>query len=110
MHTACAKGLSDGAVTFMHARRDALMPIVTIAGLQVGNLISGAVLVATVFPWPGLGTLALRHTTRIGWGRHRKPRRKGLMFNPASVDHEGHRVVQAGQHDQLDQLLRTEVR
>lgn len=59
IRTARAKGLSDGVVTFKHALRNALMPIVTVVGLQFGNLISGAVLVETVFSWPGLGTLAL---------------------------------------------------
>jgi peptide/nickel transport system permease protein len=59
IRTARANGLSDAVVTFKHALRNALMPIVTIAGLQFGNLISGAVLVETVFSWPGLGTLAL---------------------------------------------------
>lgn len=59
IRTARAKGLGDGAVTFKHALRNAMMPLVTIAGLQFGNLISGAVLVETVFSWPGLGTLAL---------------------------------------------------
>ena len=59
IRTARAKGLGEARVTFKHALRNALMPIVTIAGLQFGNLISGAVLVETVFSWPGLGTLAL---------------------------------------------------
>ena len=59
IRTARAKGLSDNVVVFKHALRNALMPIVTVAGLQFGNLISGAVLVETVFSWPGLGTLAL---------------------------------------------------
>ncbi len=59
IRTARAKGLSEDAVTFKHALRNALMPIVTVVGLQFGNLISGAVLVETVFSWPGLGTLAL---------------------------------------------------
>ena len=59
VRTARAKGLGEFAVTFKHALRNALMPLVTIAGLQFGNLISGAVLVETVFSWPGLGTLAL---------------------------------------------------
>ena len=59
IRTARAKGLADGAITFKHALRNAMMPLVTIAGLQFGNLISGAVLVETVFSWPGLGTLAL---------------------------------------------------
>ena len=59
IRTARAKGLSPTKVTYKHALRNALMPLVTIAGLQFGNLISGAVLVETVFSWPGLGTLAL---------------------------------------------------
>lgn len=59
VRTARAKGLSEWVITFKHALRNALMPVVTIAGLQFGNLISGAVLVETVFSWPGLGTLAL---------------------------------------------------
>lgn len=58
IRTARAKGLSDKVVIFKHALRNALMPIVTVAGLQFGSLISGAVLVETVFSWPGLGTLA----------------------------------------------------
>jgi peptide/nickel transport system permease protein len=59
IRTARAKGLGEASVTFKHALRNAMMPLVTIAGLQFGNLISGAVLVETVFSWPGLGTLAL---------------------------------------------------
>jgi peptide/nickel transport system permease protein len=58
IRTARAKGLSERFVVYKHALRNALMPVVTIAGLQFGNLISGAVLVETVFSWPGLGTLA----------------------------------------------------
>jgi len=59
VRTARAKGLRESVVVFKHALRNALMPLVTVAGLQFGNLISGAVLVETVFSWPGLGTLAL---------------------------------------------------
>lgn len=59
VRTARAKGLHEIVVVFKHALRNALMPLVTVAGLQFGNLISGAVLVETVFSWPGLGTLAL---------------------------------------------------
>ena len=58
VRTTRAKGLSEHAVVWKHALRNALMPVVTIAGLQFGNLVSGAVLVETVFSWPGLGTLA----------------------------------------------------
>jgi len=59
IRTARAKGLGEGPVVFKHALRNALMPVVTIAGLQFGHLISGALLVETVYSWPGMGTLAL---------------------------------------------------
>jgi peptide/nickel transport system permease protein len=59
IRTARAKGLSEPVVVGKHALRNAVLPVVTIAGLQFGGLISGAVLVETVFSWPGLGTLAL---------------------------------------------------
>jgi len=59
IRTARAKGLSERVVVGKHALRNAVLPIITIAGLQFGGLISGAVLVETVFNWPGLGTLAL---------------------------------------------------
>jgi len=50
--------LVDRIVVYKHALRNAILPIITIAGLQFGSVISGAVLVETVFNWPGLGTLA----------------------------------------------------
>ncbi len=56
--TARAKGLSERTVVFKHALRNALLPIVTMIGLQMGALIGGSVLVETVFAWPGLGRLA----------------------------------------------------
>lgn len=59
IRTARAKGLSERVVVGKHALRNAILPIITIAGLQFGSLVSGAVLVETVFSWPGLGTLAL---------------------------------------------------
>ncbi len=59
IRTARAKGLNERIVIYGHALRNALIPVVTVAGMQFGNLISGAVLVETVFSWPGLGTLAL---------------------------------------------------
>ncbi len=58
VRTAQAKGLSDGTVAWRHVFRNALLPIVTMVGLQVGSLIGGAVLIETVFAWPGLGRLA----------------------------------------------------
>jgi peptide/nickel transport system permease protein len=58
IRTARAKGASERAVLFKHALRNAALPILTVAGLQFGNLISGALLVETVFNWPGMGRLA----------------------------------------------------
>ncbi|MEP6719594.1 MAG: ABC transporter permease [bacterium] len=54
-----AKGLSEGRVLYGHALRNALLPIVTVVGHDFGMLLSGAVLVETVFAWPGLGRLML---------------------------------------------------
>jgi peptide/nickel transport system permease protein len=56
VRTARAKGLSPGIVDRRHVMRNALLPITTIVGLQVGLLLSGAVLTETVFAWPGMGT------------------------------------------------------
>ena len=64
IRTARAKGLSDRAVLYRHALRSALLPVVTLAGLQFGNMLSGAVLVETVFNWPGLGQLAFESILR----------------------------------------------
>ena len=58
IRTARAKGLGERAVLYRHALRNALLPVVTLAGLHLGTMLSGAVLVETVFNWPGLGQLA----------------------------------------------------
>jgi len=58
VRTARAKGLPERAVIFKHALRNALLPVVTVAGLQFSAMLAGAVLVETVFTWPGLGQLA----------------------------------------------------
>jgi dipeptide transport system permease protein len=55
MRTARAKGLSPGRVVVVHGLRNALIPIVTVLGLQVGSLLGGAVLTETIFSWPGIG-------------------------------------------------------
>jgi peptide/nickel transport system permease protein len=55
--TARAKGVPEGAIAWRHAARNALLPVVTLAGLQFGHLLGGSVLVETVFGWPGLGRL-----------------------------------------------------
>jgi len=59
VRTARAKGLSERAVTIVHALKNALLPIVTLLGLQLGALLGGAVVTETVFAWPGIGTLVL---------------------------------------------------
>jgi peptide/nickel transport system permease protein len=59
IRTARAKGLLNLKVVYKHALKNALIPIVTILGLQVGTLLGGAVITETVFAWPGIGTLAM---------------------------------------------------
>ena len=56
--TARAKGVTERSITFRHVLRNALLPVVTMAGVQVSSLIGGSVIVETVFGWPGLGQLA----------------------------------------------------
>lgn len=57
--TARSKGLSSSRVLFVHALKPALIPVITLLGLQVGTLFSGAVVTETVFSWPGIGRLAV---------------------------------------------------
>jgi peptide/nickel transport system permease protein len=64
IRTARAKGLSDNVVLYKHALRNALLPVVTVLGLQFGNVLAGAILVETVFNWPGLGRLAFESVLR----------------------------------------------
>lgn len=58
VRTARAKGLNETTVLFKHALRNGLIPIITVMGLQFGTILSGAILVETVFSWPGIGRLA----------------------------------------------------
>jgi peptide/nickel transport system permease protein len=55
--TARAKGLGEGRVLRAHILRNALLPVVTLAGMQAGAMVGGAVLIETVFAWPGIGRL-----------------------------------------------------
>lgn len=55
--TARAKGASEARVGVVHAARNALLPVVTLAGVQIGHILGGSILVETVFGWPGLGRL-----------------------------------------------------
>jgi peptide/nickel transport system permease protein len=56
--TARAKGLNERQITTRHVLRNALLPVLTVAGVQVGSLLGGSVVVESVFAWPGLGQLA----------------------------------------------------
>ena len=60
VRTARAKGLGESAVVLRHALRNALIPVVTVLGLQIGRLLGGAVIVEAVFAWPGMGRLAVQ--------------------------------------------------
>jgi peptide/nickel transport system permease protein len=56
--TARAKGVPEARVQRAHVLRNALLPVITFAGIQAGQLIGGSILVETVFAWPGIGRLA----------------------------------------------------
>ncbi|WP_311031320.1 ABC transporter permease [Mesorhizobium koreense] len=75
VRTARAKGLSETKVVFKHALRNAVLPIITVAGIQFGNLISGALLVESVFNWPGMGRLAFDSVLRRDY-----PTLLGILF------------------------------
>jgi peptide/nickel transport system permease protein len=64
IRTARSKGLSEKVVVYKHALKNALLPVVTMAGLQFAQLIAGAVVVETVFSWPGIGQLAFNSILR----------------------------------------------
>lgn len=59
VRTARAKGLDERRVIYRHALRNALLPVVTVIGLEFGNLMAGAVITETIFAWPGIGRLAV---------------------------------------------------
>jgi peptide/nickel transport system permease protein len=56
--TARAKGLSEWTITFSHALRNALLPVITNVGLQLGSMVTGAIVTETLFAWPGIGYLS----------------------------------------------------
>ena len=59
IRSARAKGLSRSRVVLVHAMRNALIPVITVAGLQIGVLLSGAIITESIFDWPGIGSLLL---------------------------------------------------
>jgi peptide/nickel transport system permease protein len=64
VRTARAKGLAESQVVLRHVLRNAMIPVVTVLGLQTGDLLSGAIIVESIFAWPGVGRLTLQ---AIGW-------------------------------------------
>jgi ABC-type dipeptide/oligopeptide/nickel transport system permease component len=60
VRTARAKGLSEPVVVYRHALRNALIPVITVLGLQFGALLAGAIVTETIFSWPGLGRLTIQ--------------------------------------------------
>ena len=60
LSTARAKGLSERKVIWVHALRNACLPLITILSLQLGALLSGAIITETVFAWPGIGRLTIQ--------------------------------------------------
>lgn len=60
IRTARAKGLSENAVVYKHALRNALIPVLTVVGLQFGALLAGAIVTETIFSWPGIGRLTIQ--------------------------------------------------
>ncbi len=80
IRTARAKGLPERVVILKHAFRNALIPLVTIIGLQFGQVLAGAVLVETVFAWPGLGRLVFDSILRRDY-----PTLLGVLFFSALI-------------------------
>jgi peptide/nickel transport system permease protein len=60
IRTARAKGLPERAVVYRHALRNAMLPILTVVGLQFGALLAGAIVTETIFSWPGIGRLTIQ--------------------------------------------------
>lgn len=76
-----AKGLSEAAVRFRHGLRNALIPVVTIGGMQLGQMVGGSVVVETVFAWPGMGRLLFE----AAFNRDYPILMGGLMLSTAMV-------------------------
>ena len=60
IRTARAKGLSERTVVYKHALRNAMIPVITVLGLQFGALLAGAIVTETIFSWPGIGRLTIQ--------------------------------------------------
>ena len=75
IRTARAKGLKENTVIMRHALRNALIPVVTVLGLQMGVLLGGAVITETIFAWPGIGRLLINAISQRDY-----PLVQGLVF------------------------------
>ena len=75
VRTARAKGVAERRVVAVHALRNALLPVLTVAGIQLGQVLAGTVLVETVFSWPGMGRLAFESILRRDY-----PLLLGILF------------------------------
>ena len=64
IRTARAKGLSERQVIWKHALKNALIPVITVVGMQIGMIMAGSVVVEAIFNIPGLGSLCLLYTSR----------------------------------------------
>ena len=80
MRTARAKGASTFRIVGIHALRNALIPVITTVGLQVGTLLAGAILTETIFSWPGIGKWIVEAI-----GRRDYPAVQGGLLMSASV-------------------------
>jgi dipeptide transport system permease protein len=80
VRTARAKGLSPFRVIGIHALRNALIPVITVIGLQVGTLLAGAILTETIFAWPGIGKWLIESINRRDY-----PSLQGGVFLVAMV-------------------------
>ena len=60
IRTARAKGLPERTVVYRHALRNAMIPVLTVLGLQFGALLAGAIVTETIFSWPGIGRLTIQ--------------------------------------------------
>lgn len=67
VQTARAKGVPEGRVLFAHALKNTLIPVVTVAGVQMGSLLAGAIVTERIFAWPGMGRLILDAITKLDY-------------------------------------------
>jgi ABC-type dipeptide/oligopeptide/nickel transport system permease component len=80
VRTAYAKGLRSRLVIYKHALRNAAIPVVTVVGLQFGALMGGAIIVETIFGWPGVGRLLIQSINARDF-----PMIQGLVFTFAAI-------------------------